>query len=136
MTEESTDHAVEFAPGRVMTFETGRLARQAGGAVVFADDVEQLVEGSFLLELFFDEPLQEMVRRVVLLRERQVNELVAEGTIAGGMAPKVAAAMSALKRGVERVHVIGADEPDALLEEVFTNQGCGTMPVPEREGSP
>ncbi|MCH8961732.1 MAG: polyribonucleotide nucleotidyltransferase, partial [Bacteroidetes bacterium] len=34
MTEESTDHAVEFAPGRVMTFETGRLARQAGGAVV------------------------------------------------------------------------------------------------------
>ena len=34
MTEESTDHAIEFAPGRVMTFETGRLARQAGGAVV------------------------------------------------------------------------------------------------------
>ncbi len=63
----------------------------------------------------------------------QVAELLGTGTIAGGMAPKVAAATSALKRGVERVHVIGADETDALLEEVFTNQGCGTMLVLKRE---
>ena len=34
MTAEGIEHAVEFAPERVMTFETGRLARQAGGAVV------------------------------------------------------------------------------------------------------
>lgn len=63
----------------------------------------------------------------------QIAALVADGTIAGGMAPKVTAACGALERGVERVHVVGADERNSLLEEVFTNQGCGTLLVVKRD---
>lgn len=66
----------------------------------------------------------------------QVEELVAAGTVHGGMAPKLAAATSAIRRGVERVHVIGAAEPDALLTEVFTNQGCGTMILEQKREAP
>ena len=63
----------------------------------------------------------------------QLDGLIQDGTVVGGMIPKANAAASALKRGVQRVHIIGADEPNALLEEVFTNQGCGTMIVTQRE---
>ncbi len=63
----------------------------------------------------------------------QLDALIKDGTIVGGMIPKATAAADALKRGVNRVHIIGADEPNSLLEEVFTNQGCGTMIVTQRE---
>lgn len=61
-----------------------------------------------------------------------IERLTAEGVIQGGMAPKATAGVSALKRGVRRVHIIGIGESDALLEETFTNQGCGTMLVEDR----
>jgi acetylglutamate kinase len=62
------------------------------------------------------------------------RRLMAEGVIAGGMAPKVEASLSALERGVKQVHIVGAHEENALLEETFTNQGCGTMILLKREG--
>lgn len=64
-----------------------------------------------------------------------IERLIKEEVIKGGMKPKVTAAMNALKRGVPRVHIVGAHEEDALLEEVFTNQGCGTMLVASRDGN-
>jgi acetylglutamate kinase len=65
----------------------------------------------------------------------QIDDLVSNGTIRGGMAPKISSATSALRRGVDRVHIIGADEQDSLLNEVFTNQGCGTMIVAKKRDS-
>jgi len=63
----------------------------------------------------------------------ELESLVQQKVIAGGMLPKIKAAVSALKRGVLGVHVIGVEERDALLEETFTNQGCGTMLVLKKE---
>jgi len=62
----------------------------------------------------------------------QMDELVRGGSISGGMLPKLAACREALLGGVPRVHIINGTVPDALLAEVFTNEGCGTLLVEKR----
>jgi len=53
------------------------------------------------------------------------------GVLAGGMGPKAAAIESALNGGVARAHLVSWRVPDGLLAELFTNQGSGTLVVPE-----
>lgn len=60
-------------------------------------------------------------------------ELMASGALAGGMRPKVEACIRAATGGVERTHIIDGRVPDALLLEVFTGSGCGTMIVGRKE---
>jgi acetylglutamate kinase len=50
-----------------------------------------------------------------------------ENWIAGGMKPKLAAALHAIEGGVPAVHLVGGFAPDSLLVEIFTNEGSGTM---------
>ncbi len=59
--------------------------------------------------------------------------LMASGALAGGMRPKVEACIRAATNGVERTHIIDGRAPDALLLEVFTGAGCGTMIVGRKE---
>jgi acetylglutamate kinase len=59
--------------------------------------------------------------------------LMATGALAGGMRPKVEACIRAATGGVERTHIIDGRAPDALLLEVFTGAGCGTMIVGRKE---
>ncbi|MGH7628344.1 MAG: acetylglutamate kinase [Gemmatimonadales bacterium] len=59
--------------------------------------------------------------------------LMASGALAGGMRPKVEACIRAATSGVERTHIIDGRVPDALLLEVFTGAGCGTMIVGRKE---
>jgi acetylglutamate kinase len=59
--------------------------------------------------------------------------LMANGALAGGMRPKVEACIRAATGGVERTHIIDGRVPDALLLEVFTGSGCGTMIVGRKE---
>ena len=59
--------------------------------------------------------------------------LMAQGSIAGGMRPKVEACIRAATGGVERTHIIDGRAPDSLLLEVFTGAGCGTMIVGRKE---
>lgn len=54
---------------------------------------------------------------------------VADGGVEGGMLPKVAAIRTALEGGVPRAHLISWRSPDALLWEVFSNEGSGTLAV-------
>lgn len=54
--------------------------------------------------------------------------------IQGGMKPKVAAAKRALAAGVHGVHLVSGSRADAILAEVFTNEGSGTMIVADRNG--
>jgi acetylglutamate kinase len=58
-------------------------------------------------------------------------EMRAAGSISGGMLPKARAIEDALTRGVPRAHLISWRSPDALLWEVFSNEGSGTLVVPE-----
>ncbi|MBS1717355.1 MAG: acetylglutamate kinase [Armatimonadetes bacterium] len=64
---------------------------------------------------------------------KQLKALEQEGTFDGGMLPKAASIESALRGGVGRVHVVGFTNPDSLLLEVFTNEGCGTLIVREEK---
>ena len=61
------------------------------------------------------------------LTEADVRKLIAEGTIQGGMIPKVECCLSALRGGVARTHIIDGRVLHAVLLEVFTDSGVGTL---------
>ncbi|HPW07493.1 MAG TPA: acetylglutamate kinase [Burkholderiaceae bacterium] len=61
------------------------------------------------------------------LTARRIDELFADGTISGGMLPKIAGALDAAKSGVNSVHIIDGRVPHALLLEILTDQAYGTM---------
>jgi acetylglutamate kinase len=100
-------------------------ADTVAGAIAEALDAEKLV---YLTDI-------EGLRRVVddpdsLIRQTTVAEmeaLVADGTIAGGMIPKVQSCIKAVRGGVRRAHILDGRLPHVLLLEVFTDAGIGTM---------
>jgi acetylglutamate kinase len=63
----------------------------------------------------------------------EVEAFKKAGRLTGGMLPKADACVKALQGGVRRTHIINGLKPGALLREVFTNAGCGTMIVEKRE---
>jgi acetylglutamate kinase len=63
----------------------------------------------------------------------EIEQLKQQGKIVGGMLPKVDACTRALKGGVRRTHILNGSRAGALLVEIFTNGGCGTMIVNQRE---
>lgn len=67
---------------------------------------------------------------------RQLAELELLGAFHSGMRPKISAIRRALEQGVPRVHVIDGRRDGALLEEVFTTDGCGTLVVTHAEDMP
>jgi len=61
------------------------------------------------------------------LTTRQVDDLIADGTIYGGMLPKINCALDAVKNGTISAHIIDGRVSNALLLEVFTDTGVGTL---------
>jgi len=61
------------------------------------------------------------------LTSREVDALVADGTISGGMLPKLAGAIDAAKAGVKAVHIVDGRVPHSMLLEILTDQAYGTM---------
>ena len=61
----------------------------------------------------------------------RAQALIADGTITGGMIPKVEAALAALAAGVRKIHIIDGRIEHALLLEIFTDRGVGTELLPE-----
>ena len=61
------------------------------------------------------------------LSARTINTLVEDGTISGGMLPKIASAVDAANCGVNSVHIVDGRVPHCLLLEILTDQGIGTM---------
>ena len=62
-----------------------------------------------------------------------LEPLLASSAISGGMRPKVEACVRAVKAGVRRTHIVDGRQADALLVELFTGGGCGTMIVDRKE---
>ena len=60
------------------------------------------------------------------LTASQAEELIAGGVIGGGMLPKLGNCTSAIRNGVNRVHILDGRIPHCMLLEIFTNQGIGT----------
>ncbi|MDJ0741545.1 MAG: acetylglutamate kinase [Gammaproteobacteria bacterium] len=57
----------------------------------------------------------------------RVDALIADGTVSGGMLPKIACAVDAVKAGVNSAHIIDGRVAHAVLVELFTDQGIGTL---------
>jgi len=61
------------------------------------------------------------------LTPKRVDELVADGTLSGGMLPKIGSALDAARGGVKAVHIIDGRVQHALLLEILTDEGVGTL---------
>ncbi len=61
------------------------------------------------------------------LTTAQVDELIEDGTIYGGMLPKIRCALDAVKGGVVSAQIVDGRVPHAILLEIFTKAGVGTL---------
>ena len=61
------------------------------------------------------------------LNAKQVNDLIASGVIYGGMLPKIGCALDAVQAGVTSSHIIDGRVQHAVLLEMFTDEGVGTL---------
>ena len=71
--------------------------------------------------------LDEQGKLLTGITPRQIDEMVAAGTLSGGMLPKISSALEAARSGVRSVHIIDGRVPHALLLEVLTDRGVGTL---------
>ena len=62
-----------------------------------------------------------------VLRLHEIPKLTLQGVIKGGMIPKIQCCVESVRMGVERAHIIDGRVPHALLLELFSNDGIGTM---------
>ena len=75
----------------------------------------------------------DQARQVVTgLVSDEVRALIDDGTISGGMLPKVACALSAVNAGVNSAHIVDGRVPHSVLLEIFTDQGVGTQILRKR----
>jgi acetylglutamate kinase len=97
-------------------------------ADTFAGAVAGALKAKRLL-LLTDVPgvLDKSKKLIPELSIRDARKLIADGTISGGMIPKVETCIYALEAGVEGVVIIDGKTPHAVLLELFTNQGTGTL---------
>jgi len=64
---------------------------------------------------------------------KETRELFASGVISGGMIPKVECCLEAIENGVDKVTILDGRVPHALLIELFTDEGAGTMVVRDKD---
>lgn len=64
---------------------------------------------------------------ISLISEQQARKMIQNNIISGGMIPKIENALDALKTGVRKVHIINGKIPHAILLELFTDSGIGTL---------
>ena len=95
----------------------------AAGAIAAALKAEKLV---FLTDV--EGIMTKSDHRQILssLKREDIIRLMEEGTIAGGMIPKVTAGLHALENGVKKIHIIDGRIKHSLLLEIFTDKGIGT----------
>jgi acetylglutamate kinase len=95
----------------------GRIAEALGAAkLVYLTDIEGL--------------RRNVADPASLIRQTTADELdglMADGTLTGGMIPKIEACVHAVRHGVDRAHILDGRVPHVLLVELFTDAGIGTM---------
>ncbi|HCA78333.1 MAG TPA: acetylglutamate kinase, partial [Bacteroidetes bacterium] len=68
---------------------------------------------------------------VSTLTKKEANRFIGDGSIFGGMIPKVTSAFDTLDSGVNKVHIIDGRIKHSLLLEIFTDEGVGTQMIHE-----
>ena len=113
--------------GRIMNVNADTLAAVLAGAL----GAQKLIYMTGAPGLLRD--AEDPSSLVAFAAPEDLQALLANKSVKGGMRPKVEACLQAVKGGVRRTHIIDGRTPDALLLELFTGGGSGTMIVGERE---
>lgn len=100
-------------------------ADHAAGELAGALQAEKLIIMTDVEGVYRQTP--EGLKFVSAIKEKEIRALIQEGQINGGMVPKVEACLRALGQGVARTHIIDGRRPHALILEIFTDAGIGTM---------
>lgn len=100
-------------------------ADYAAGAVSGALEAEKLILLSDIKGLYKD--INDEDSFITEINIDRVKEYIADGTIAGGMIPKMQCCMDAIKKGTKEVAIIDGRVAHSLLIEIFTHAGSGTM---------
>ena len=99
-----------------------------GGDHIGAGKIAQVMQAEKLMLLTNVEGLLDAKGEILTgLSTKQVDELIADGTISGGMLPKIGCALDAVKSGVNSAHIVDGRVPHAVLLEIFTDEGVGTL---------
>jgi acetylglutamate kinase len=109
--------------GQLLNINADTVAAAIGGALV-AEKLILCTGAAGILERVEDP--HSLISYTDLAGLQRLRE---QGAITTGMLPKSTAIESAIRGGVRRVHVISYASPDALLAEIFTNEGTGTLVV-------
>ena len=115
--------AAELATGRPLNIN----ADLAAAALAKELRVAKLVYLSDVPGLLADP--QDPSSLIQSVTRTEAEGLIADGTISGGMIPKIRSAVDALNAGVRKVHFVDGRQPHALLLEIFTDGGIGTEVV-------
>ena len=113
--------------GRIMNVNADTLAAVLAGAL----GAQKLIYMTGAPGLLRD--AEDPSSLVAFAAPEDLQALLANKSVKGGMRPKVEACLQAVKGGVRRTHIIDGRTPDALLLELFTGHGSGTMIVGQRE---
>ena len=97
-------------------------------ADLVAGKVAEVLQAEKLLLLTNVAGLQDKDGQVLTgLTTERVDELIADGTIYGGMLPKISCALDAVKSGVSSAHIVDGRVPHSVLLEILTDEGVGTL---------
>jgi acetylglutamate kinase len=104
-------------------------------ADLVAGKIAQVMQAEKLMLLTNVEGLLDESGKVLTgLSAARVDELIDDGTIHGGMLPKIGCALDAVKSGVASAHIVDGRVPHAVLLEIFTDEGMGTKITRRGEG--
>jgi acetylglutamate kinase len=103
-------------------------ADTVAGAIAHALQAEKLVYLTDVAGIYSDYPDESSL--MTRLDVEGLEGLLRDGTVDGGMIPKLESCVQALRGGVRRAHVLDGRIPHALLLEFFTREGIGTMVLP------
>jgi acetylglutamate kinase len=97
-------------------------------ADVVAGKIAQVLQAEKLV-LLTNTPgvLDQAGRLLTGITPKQIDDMVADGTLSGGMLPKIGSALDAARSGVKGVHIIDGRVEHALLLEILTDEGVGTL---------
>jgi acetylglutamate kinase len=100
-------------------------ADTAAGAIAEALGAEKIIYLTDIAGLRRD--VKDPSSHIARIDAASLERLIADGTVQGGMIPKVESCLQAVKGGVRSAHILDGRVPHALLLELFTDQGVGTM---------
>ncbi|MGE3466520.1 MAG: acetylglutamate kinase [Pyrinomonadaceae bacterium] len=113
------------AEGRIFNINADTIAAEIAASL----GAEKLILLTDVNGIYLDESNEDT--KLSKLTTADARHMIDSGRATGGMIPKLENLISLLKRGVSSAHIIGGNTRNALLAEVFTDEGTGTMVVSE-----